>query len=243
VARLAVITLAGAVADLALAAIVLAASAKLASGHVERPLVIAAVLGLGLPGLTALLPYRSRSRRLSDGAQLFELRADVDAPTPDRLRRAGRIGELLELHAGFRVPDGPDAVEQARLLHSVEYYVLLVPGLSPQMIDQAARRVHWVIANYPFDADNGSLPRSAVEHTMALARLRQGRFEEVEPWCASSLAGDLRREDRATVLATIAMARRALGQPYEELLTEAVALSPQADLVPEASGRGPSPQR
>ena len=63
---------------------------------------------------------------------------------------------------------------------------------------------------------------------MALARLRQGRFAEVEPWCASSLASDLRPDDRATVLATIAMARRALGQPYEEPLAEAVALSPHA---------------
>jgi hypothetical protein len=141
------------------------------------------------------------------------------------------------------VPDGPHALEQARLLHSVEYSVLLVPGLSAEMIDQAARRVHWVIANYPFDADNGSLPRSAVEHTMALARLRQGRFSEVEPWCASSLASVLRPDDRATVLATIAMARHGLGQPYEEPLAEAVALSPHADLVPEASGRVPSPQR
>ena len=44
--------------------------------------------------------------------------------------------------------------------------MLLVPGLSAEMIDQAARRVHWVIASYPFDADNGSLPRSAVEHTI-----------------------------------------------------------------------------
>ena len=61
---------------------------------------------------------------------------------------------------------------------------------------------------------------------MALARLRQGRFAEVEPWCASSLASDLRPDDRATVLATIAMARRALGQPYEEPLAEA--LSPHA---------------
>jgi len=41
-------------------------------------------------------------------------------------------------------------------------------------------------------------------------------------------------DTRATVLATIVMARRALGQPYAELLAEAVALSPDADLVAEA---------
>ena len=106
------------------------------------------------------------------------------------------------------------------------------------MIDQAARRVQWVLANVPFDAST----QPAAEHPMALARLRQGRFAEVEQWCPSGLATDLRREHRATVLATIAMARRALGQPYADPLAEAVTLSPQADLVPEASGHVRAPQ-
>jgi hypothetical protein len=240
--RLAVITVAGPLVDLALAGLVLAGSASAASGGAGRPLAIAAVLGLGLTGLAALMPYRTRSGQLSDGARLFELRARVDAAKrraslqiPARLRREGRIGELLELHAGFQVPDGPDALEQTVSLHNLEWNLLLVPGLSAQTIDQAARRVHWVLANYPFNADEDPLPRSATEHTMALARLRQGRFAEVEPWCASALATDLGRDNRATVLATIAMARRALGQPYGALLAEAVALSPQAELVQEAS--------
>jgi peptidase M50-like protein len=241
--RLAVITLAGALVDLALAGIVLAGSVALTSGGDERPLVIAVGLGLAVTGLRALLPYRSRSGRRSDGARLFELRADVDGQIPARLRREGRIGELLELHAGFRVPDGPHALEQTVSLHNLEWNLLLVPGLSAQTIDQAARRVHWVLANYPFDTDKDSLPRPAAEHTMALARLRQGRFAEVEQWCASGLATDLHRKDRATVLATIAMARRGLGQPYEALLAQAVALSWQADLVQEASAQVPSPQR
>jgi hypothetical protein len=133
-------------------------------------------------------------------------------------------------------------VEQAWSLHAIEWNLLLVPGLSAPMIDQAARRVQWILANYPFDANKGSLTQPATEHTMALARLRQGRFAEVEPWCASALSTDLGPEERATVLATIAMARRALGQPHADLLAEAVALSPQADLVPEASGLVPSPQ-
>jgi hypothetical protein len=241
--RLAVITLAGPLVDLALAGLVLAGSVNVAAADAERPLVTAAVLGLGVTGLTSLLPYRSRSGRLSDGARLFQLRAGVHALIPDRLRREGRIGELLELHAEFRVPDGPHALEQTVSLHNLEWNLLLVPGLSAQTFDQAARRVHWVLANYPFDTDEDSLPRPAAEHTMALARLRQGRFAEVEQWCASGLATDLPRKDRATVLATIAMARRGLGQPYEALLAEAVALSPQADLVPEASGQVPSPLR
>ena len=248
--RLAVVALAGALVDLAVAGLVLAGSAAVTPGGDERPLVIAAVLGFAVTGLAALLPYRSRSRELSDGARLFELRAGVDASQrraglqiPARLRREGRIGELLELHAGFRAPDGPHAREQTESLHNLEWNLLLVPGLPAQTIDQAARRVHWVLANYPFDTGKGSLPRPAVEHTMALARLRQGRLAEVEPWCASSLAARLRRDYRATVLATVVMARRGLGQPYEALLAEAVALSPQADLVQEASGGVPSPQR
>lgn len=67
-----------------------------------------------------------------------------------------------------------------------------------------------------------------------MARLRQGRFGEVEPLCAPGLASDVGPDDRATVLATIALARRALGQPHAGLLTEAIALSPDADLVAEA---------
>ncbi len=47
---------------------------------------------------------------------------------------------------------------------------------------------------------------------------------------------NLEPASRATVLATIALARKALAQPHEELVTEAIALAPTADLVQEASG-------
>jgi hypothetical protein len=147
------------------------------------------------------------------------------------LRRQGRIGELLELHAGFGAPTDRYAWEEARSLQAVEDTLLLVPGLPPGVIDEAASRVQWILDNYPFEAKEDPMPRSAVEHTLALARLRQGRFGEVEPLCASSLAAGLSPDDRATVLATIALARRALGQPHADLLAEAVALSPDADLV------------
>jgi hypothetical protein len=70
---------------------------------------------------------------------------------------------------------------------------------------------------------------------LALARLRQRRFAEVEPLCKPGLAGNPGPGERATVLATIALARRALGQPYAELVAQAVALSPDADLVAEAA--------
>lgn len=155
------------------------------------------------------------------------------------LRRQHRIGELLELHAGFGVPAGGYTGEQAQSVHSVEYNLLLVPGLPPEVIDEAASRVQWIVGNYPFEGEEDVMTRPAVEHSLALARLRQGRPGGAEPLCASGLAADYGPDARATILATIALARRALGQPNADLLAEAVALSPDADLVAEASGLVP----
>jgi hypothetical protein len=429
VGRRAVITLAGSLMNLALAGLVLLVSAMVASGHGARPLMVVAALALGADGLANLMPSRTRSGRLSDGARLFELRSDVrtaelravhktatrlmkagratellelhaglDVPAgrmsaaqaailtliefnvvllaalPDdaaqlaerrvsmlsrhhdlgaaqpaayltlallrlrqggpescaeaerlcgqalavkglrdyerrmalaavivsrqarglpyedvraaaatlkaangdpemmaaslkaaldpeamldafregdpaarlgarsiteMLRRQGRIGELLELHARFGVPTGRYVRKEARLLQAVEDNLLLVPGLPPEVIDEAANRVQWILDNYPFEAKEDPMPRPAVEHTLALARLRQGRFGEVEPLCASSLAADIGPDARATVLATIALAHRALGQPHADLLAEAAALSPDADLVAEAASPPP----
>jgi hypothetical protein len=80
-----------------------------------------------------------------------------------------------------------------------------------------------------------------MEHTLALARLRQGRFDQVEPLCASGLAADVDPDNRAALLATLVIARRALGQPHADLLAEAVALSPDADLVAEARSSADEP--
>ena len=151
------------------------------------------------------------------------------------LRRQGRVGELLELHTGYAVPAGRFASDQARSLHAVEYELLLVPGLPPAVTDEAASRVEWILGNYPFAAEEASMPRPAVEHTLALARLRQGRFAEVAPLCAAGLAGDHGPDARATMLATVALARRALGQPHADLVAAAVSLSAHADLVAEAA--------
>jgi hypothetical protein len=54
--------------------------------------------------------------------------------------------------------------------------------------------------------------------------------------CEEELATTSKPKNRVSILATIVLARRALGQPYEELLAGAVALDPHADLVPEAGG-------
>lgn len=150
------------------------------------------------------------------------------------LRRQGRAAELLELHAGFSKPEGPHELQQARSLECVAYNVLLEPGLPPGALGEAASRVEWIAASYPHAQHDDPEARAALEHTLALARLRQGRFAEVEPLCAPALAIDVGADNRATVLATIALARRALGQPHASLVAEAVALAPDADLVAEA---------
>jgi hypothetical protein len=109
----------------------------------------------------------------------------------------------------------------------------------------AVASIGWLFLAYGGDPGAGGNPAAlyAVYFLASAIAVVVHELDQVEPWCASSLASDLRPDDRATVLATIAMARHGLGEPYEEPLAEAVALSPHADLVPEASGRIPSPQR
>jgi Peptidase family M50 len=157
------------------------------------------------------------------------------------LLRQGRIGDLLDVHAGFGMPEGRNWQAQARSLHQIEDSLLCVPGLPPEVIDEAAVRMRWLVDNYPFNAKKDSELRPSMEHTLALARLRQGRSAEVEPLCASGLALDIGPDSRATLLATLVLARRALGQPHAELLAEAVALSPDADLVAEARSSADEP--
>ncbi len=76
--------------------------------------------------------------------------------------------------------------------------------------------------------------RAAALHTLAVIRLRQGLPDRAEALCEQSLTVLLEPESRATVLATVAMARHARGRSGREALDEALALSPDADLVGEA---------
>jgi hypothetical protein len=122
-----------------------------------------------------------------------------------------------------------------RSLHGVEYQLLLMPALPPETADEQAARVEWILDSYPFKPAGEHMPRPAVQHTLALARLRQRRFAEVEALCRPALAGRYGPDERATVLATIALARRGLGRPYTDLVAQAAALSPGADLVAEAA--------
>jgi hypothetical protein len=151
------------------------------------------------------------------------------------LQAEGRIAELLELHAGLAAPSGPRAGLLTRSMLMLEASVLRVAGLPAEAYELAATRVQWALDNHRLDG-NGSPLRAATRHSLALARLRQGRFGEVEALCAEGLADTgLSAGSRAEVLATVVLARRALGQPHEELLARAISLDPEAHLVKEAS--------
>jgi hypothetical protein len=152
------------------------------------------------------------------------------------LRKERRLRELLTLHAGWPVPAGQLAPGLIEATHTLAWEVLLLPGVPREVADRAVTRVSWVLDNAEFEPGNDNLYREAVQHTLALGKLRQGRFGEAEQWCAPILARQtLNSANRATVLATIALARKAQGLPYEQLAAEAVSLDPTADLVQEAS--------
>jgi hypothetical protein len=150
------------------------------------------------------------------------------APLAVLLKRNGRIDDLLKLHAvDFRLADSPDGCT-VTAIHVLEWMVVTLPRLGRPVIDLAARRLEWA-------ADHAS-PRSraAIEHSLAVARIRQGRLAEVEELCAGTLAAEMPARERATVLATVAMARHLLGQDSQQPMAEALALDPAAELVSEA---------
>jgi hypothetical protein len=123
---------------------------------------------------------------------------------------------------------------RAQAMVGLSCSVALLPGVPADALGEADRRVQWVLDNV--EHEPGSLELAANQHTLAVIRMRQGRLSEVEALCASTLADRrVSPRDRATTLATVALARKALGKPHESLLAEAVALDPDADLVAEAS--------
>jgi hypothetical protein len=143
---------------------------------------------------------------------------------------------LLRLYAqDWTLPGAPD--ERVRnAVHHLSWRVLAMPGQPAELVDAAARRVEWVLEHLEGETeeDGHQAALAAVRHTLAVARLRQGRPAEVRSLCADSLAADQKPAERATVLATVAMARHALLLSGRDALDEAVALDPGADLVAEA---------
>jgi Zn-dependent protease len=156
------------------------------------------------------------------------------------LRRQGRVDDLVNLHRGFRLdPDDPNLRVLLSSLHCVEDAVVLVPGMPADVIEMAGRRLEFVLEKYPYGEKDSSVRRAAIKHSLAVARLRQGRLREVEGLCQAGLESDIGPEMRATVLATVVLARRGLGRRYKRQLAEAVALAPDADLVAEAAAQVP----
>jgi hypothetical protein len=150
------------------------------------------------------------------------------------LRLQGRITDLLALHADLPRPAGPLARQLAMMAHMLDWEVLLVPELPAAEVDRAVGRVMGVLRNVEFESAK-PWRREDVLHTLALGRLRQRRFAEVEDLCQPALAvPELPASSRATVLATVALARRAAGLPCDQELAEARFLDPDADLVAEA---------
>jgi hypothetical protein len=144
------------------------------------------------------------------------------------LHRAGRFEELLRIHADpMELLTAPSA-QQVATVHNVEYAVLTVPGIPKSAARLATKRVIWAM-------DNHAEPKDHMRHTLALALLRQGHAGHVEPLCQRVLADSMLPNQRATVLATIALARHALGQEPGPALDEALSLDAQAELVSEAA--------
>jgi hypothetical protein len=153
-----------------------------------------------------------------------------------RLKTEDRTADLLWLHRQeLNLPDSPGE-QLVAAVNYLEWLVATTPGLPLADANLAGRRLPWVLKHLPADQ------RAAALHTLAVLRLRQGLPAEVEPLCATALAGDLEPGQRATVLATIAMARHATGSSGREALDEALVLDPGAELVGEALAWLSNPQ-
>jgi len=175
------------------------------------------------------------------------------APAAARLlRRQGRTADLAGLQAHYPVPAGrlarPEVVAGAV---GVAWEVVAEPGMPARSLAATAAVLQWLLDSYEFrgavnpatgfpatgfPTTGTPVRKETVRHVLAVARLRQRRPQEVPSLCVRALASrSLSGAERATVLATLAMARQQLGQPCADLLDQARALDPGADLVAEAN--------
>lgn len=143
--------------------------------------------------------------------------------------------ELQRLYAlDWTLPRQPER-DVREAVHSLSWSALMIPDLPGALADLAAKRVEWVLRTV--DPDEGTrMSLARVKLTLAVARLRQGRPREVRVLCMDALAETLDPAGRATVLATLAMAKHAQMLSGDRELDEALALDPKADLVAEAVG-------
>jgi hypothetical protein len=167
-------------------------------------------------------------------------RSDSVATLARLIQREGRRGDLLKLHraVGMLWAEEGDQRDVALAVNAVESCVLVLPGLPKTVADEAAAQMKRVLRHVEKDDEY----RADAEHTLALAYLRQGRLADVEKFCQSGLEDVESPKGKATILATIVLARRGLGEPYADLLDKARKLAPDADLVAEASAFDPLPR-
>lgn len=142
---------------------------------------------------------------------------------------------LLRLYAQpWNLPKRPERDFQ-KTVHGLSWQVLVIRNLPRELADLASERVEWVLKNIDEFDDDAKSRQANARHTLAVARLRQGKPRKVRSLCEDALArDDLDADDRASVLATLAMAKHARLLSGEEELEEALALDPNADLVAEA---------
>jgi hypothetical protein len=166
-------------------------------------------------------------------------KSDSVATLARLIQREGRRGDLLKLHraVGMLWAEEGDQRDVALAVNAVESCVLVLPGLPKTVAGEAAAQMKRVLRHVEKDDEY----RADAEHTLALAYLRQGRLADVEKFCQSGLEDVESPKGKATILATIALARRGLGEPYADLLDKARKLAPDADLVAEASAFDPLP--
>jgi hypothetical protein len=131
------------------------------------------------------------------------------------------------------LPDRPEP-DVTHLVHVLSWKVLAFGSPSAGAADLAAGRLEWVLDHLDKERPDPRTPPHEVRYAIGLARLRQQRPEEVQALCADALAADLDTDDRATVLALVAMARHALLLSGRPQLDQAIALDPDAVLVSEA---------
>lgn len=202
-----------------------------------------------------LIRARARSRVSADIRELlaapdWSLRPDaasrlvsgwvLDVPEAETCleRLPGGRDTLLRLYAqDWPLEQWPEP-GLLNIVHVLSRKVVARPDGPAGLADIAGTRVEWVLGQVDRLGRNARPKPRDVRHTLAVIRLRQGRAADVGRLCADALAADLDGDVRASVLATVAMAKHQLGLPVSarQVLREALALDPGAELVAEAVG-------
>ncbi len=134
----------------------------------------------------------------------------------------------------WTLPEQPDP-NLTHIVHVLSWKVLAAGDLPAETAELAASRLQWVISHLDQRRPDERTPVHQVRYGLALARLRQHRPHEVRRLCADALATAVKPDERATVLALVAMARHALLLSGRPQLDEALDLDPDAELVNEAA--------